>query len=156
MSSSMVLFSPSPQEVTSELKRLKTNKSSGDDQIPLSFITIAVDVISPNLSFLIDFMFSNGLFSRILKTAKVIPIFKSGKKQTVNNYRPISLLSPFFKVIEKIIRVRLLSFIARNDILFQRQSVFWKKLTTMFPIIDSVSDCFENINDKKIFLRHRS
>ena len=56
----MVLFSPSFQEVASELKRLKTNKSSGDDQIPLSFITIAADVISPYLTFLIDFMFSNG------------------------------------------------------------------------------------------------
>ena len=60
VSSSMVLFSPSFQEVASELKRLKTNKSSGDDQIPLSFITIAADVISPYLTFLIDFMFSNG------------------------------------------------------------------------------------------------
>ena len=99
ISSSMVLFSPSLQEVASELKRLKTNKSSGDDQIPLSFITLAADVISPYLSFLIDFMFSNGLFPSILKIAKVIPIFKSGEKQTVNNYRPISLLSPFSKVI---------------------------------------------------------
>ena len=149
VSSSMVLFSPSPQEVASTLKRLKTNKSSGDDQIPLSFITIAADVISPYLSFLIDFMFSNGLFPSILKIAKVIPIFKSEEKQTVYNYRPISLLSPFSKVIEKIIKVRLLSFIATNDILFQQQSGFRKKFTTMFPIIDSVSDCFDNINDKK-------
>ena len=39
--------------------------------------------------------------------------------------------------------------IARNDILFQRQSDFRKKFTTMFPITDSVSDCFDNINDKK-------
>ena len=149
VSSSMVSFSPSPQEVASELKRLKTNKSYGDDQIPLSFITIAADVISPYLSFLIDFMFSHGLFPSILKIAKVIPVFKSGEKQTVNNYRPISLLSPFSKVIEKIIKVRLLGFIARNAILFQRQSGFRKKFTTMFPIIDSVSDCFDNINDKK-------
>ena len=103
VSSSVVLFSPSPQEVASELKRLKTHKSSGDDQIPLSFTTIAADVISPYLFFLIDFMFSNGLFPSILKIAKVILIFKSEEKQTVNNYRPISLHSPFFKVIEKII-----------------------------------------------------
>ena len=149
ISSSMVLFSLSPQEVASKLKRLKTNKSSGDYHISFSFITIAADVISPNLSFLIDFMFSNGLFPSILKIAKVIPIFKSGEKQTVNSYRPISLLSPFSKVIEKIIKVRLLSFIVRNDILFQRQNGFRKKITTMCPIIDFVSDCFDNIYDKK-------
>ena len=148
VSSFMVLFSPSPQEVASELQRLKTNKSSGDDQIPWSFITIAADVISPHLSFLINFMFFNGLFPSILKIAKVIPIFKSGEKQTVNIYRAISLLSPFSKVIEKIIKVRLLSFIARNDILFQRQSGFRKKFTSMFLIIDSVSDCFDNCYSK--------
>ena len=91
----------------------------------------------------------NGLFPSILKLAKVIPIFKSGEKQSVNNYRSISLLSPFSKVIEKIIKVRLLSFIARNNILFQRESGFRKKFTTMFPIIDSVCECFDNINDKK-------
>ena len=74
-------------------------------------------MISPYLSFLMDFMFSNGLFPSILKLAKVIPIFKSGEKQAVNKYRPISLLSPFSKGVEKIIKVRLLSFIVRNDIL---------------------------------------
>ena len=106
-------------------------------------------MISPYLSFVIDFLFSNDLFPSILKIAKVIPIFESGEKQTVSNYRPISLLSPFFKVIEKIIKVRLLSFIARNDILFQRPSGFRKKFATVFPLIDSVSNFFDNINDKK-------
>ena len=135
LSSSMVLFSPSPQEVASELKPLKTICSSGDDQIRLSFITIAADVISPYLSFLIDFMFSNGLFLGILKIAKVIPIFKLGEKQTVNNFTPISLFSPFSKVIEKIIKVRLLSFIARNDVLFQRQSGFRKNSPQCFRLL---------------------
>ena len=77
--SSMVLFSPSPQQVVSELKQLKTNTSSGDDQTPLSFITIAADVISSYLSFLINFMFFNGLFPSILKITKQF-LFSSQEK----------------------------------------------------------------------------
>ena len=57
-------------------------------------------------------------------------MYKSGQKDNVSNYRPISLLSPFSKVIEKLVKTRLTSFITRNDIVYQRQSGFRKKFTT--------------------------
>ena len=104
--SSIVLLPPTACEVAAELKRLKANKSSGDDKIPTKFIIMAADVIAPYLSYFIDYTFSNGTFPKVLKIAKVIPIYKSGQKDNVNNYRPISLLSPLFKVIEKLIKTR--------------------------------------------------
>ena len=93
-------------------------------------------------------MFSNGIFPNALKIAKVIPIHTSGSKQVVENYRPISLLSPFSKIVEKIIKTRLLSFLDKNKILYERQSGFRKKHTTMFPLIDVVTECFEKINNR--------
>ena len=83
---------------------------------------------------------------------------KSGQKDNVNNYRPVSLFSPFSKVIEKLIKTRLISCITRNNILYQQQSEFRKKITTMFSIIDMVSNCFDNINNKKYscyYFRHQ-
>ena len=144
----MILFPPTSSEVASELKRLKVNKSSNDDQIPTKFIVIAADVISPYFTYLVDFMFTKGIFPNALKIAKVIPIHKSGSKQAVENYRPISLLSPFLKIVEKIIKTRLVSFLNKNETLYERQSGFHKKHTTMFPLIDVVTQCFENINNR--------
>ena len=94
-------------------------------------------------------MFTNGVFPDSLKIAKVVPIYKSGLKSQVQNYRPIALLSPFSKVIEKLLKVRILSFLNRNNVLYARQSGFRSKHTTMFPSIDLITACYENINDKK-------
>ena len=61
---------------------------------------------------------------------------------------PISLLSPLSKIVEKIIKKKLLSFLNKNNILYERQSGFCKKHTTMFSLIDVVTECFENINNR--------
>ena len=44
---------------------------------------------------------TEGVFSRHIKTARVIPLYKSGEKNNINNYRPISIVSFFFKIFEK-------------------------------------------------------
>ena len=82
----------------------------------------------------------------MLKIAKVIPIFKSGEKSLFENYRPISLLPIFSKVIEKLIKTRILSFINRYHILYDRQSGFRKKRSTIYPLIDVITECCNNIN----------
>jgi len=83
-----------------------SKKFPGSDDLASYFIKIASTAIAPFLTHLIDFMFSQGIFSDLLKIAKVVPIFKSSDKTLTENYRPISLLSSFSKVIEKLIKTR--------------------------------------------------
>ena len=104
--------------------------------------------LSPYLAYLVEYMFTQGIFPDERKIAKVIPTYKTGSNQSVENYRPISLLSPFSKVIEKLIKSRLISFLHKNQILYERQSGFREKHTTMFPLIDVVTQSFDNVNDK--------
>ena len=52
-----------------------------------------------------------------LKVAKVVPLFKGGDSSMPNNYRPISLLSIFDKLLEKLMAVRLNNFMSLNNIL---------------------------------------
>ena len=58
--------------------------------------------------------FLTGEYPDLLKLVKVIPIFKGGETQDINNYRPISLLSIFNKIIEKIMQKRLYAFLERQ------------------------------------------
>ena len=63
-----------------------------------------------------------GIFPDELKIAKVIPIFKSGNKDLIENYRPISILSVFTKVFEKVMYKHLINFVdKKNDILYKYQ-----------------------------------
>ena len=101
------------------------------------------------MTYFTEFMFNQEVFPNILKQAKVIPIFKSGEKCLIKNYRPISLLPVFSKVIEKLIKVRILSFIYQHDVIYDRQSGFRKKHITMHLLLDIVTDCYDNINNGK-------
>ena len=83
-----------------------------------------------------------------MKLSKVIPIFKSGAKCDLSNYRPISLLSVISKVFEKLISIRVMSFIEKHSILSPTQYGFRPESSTEFAILNIVSSCYENINEK--------
>lgn len=62
--------------------------------------------------------------------AVVKPLFKSGDKASMNNYRPISMLSNFSKIFEKIIKIRLIDFLEKNSLLSKNQYGFRPGLST--------------------------
>ena len=97
VSTSIFLEPVDEKEITSTINLLPMKKSVGHDNIPVTFIKLVVRIIAPFSIKLIAASFELGMFPNILKIAKVIPIYKSGDKQIVNNNRPISLLSPFSK-----------------------------------------------------------
>ena len=71
------------------------NKSSGPSSIPVNLLKIALPFITTPLCKLINHSFDSGVFPDAIKISKVIPIYKAGSSQDINNYRPISLLSIF-------------------------------------------------------------
>ena len=89
------------------------NKAVGQDNIPAILNKTANLIIAPYLLTLYDCAFSSGIFPDILKVAKVIPIHKNGNKNDPNNYRPISILSSFFKILEKLVYQRLTQFLGK-------------------------------------------
>jgi hypothetical protein len=67
---------------------------------------------------------SSGIFPSRLKYAEVKPLFKKGDKKDMSNYRPISLLTAFSKVIEKVIYARLYWHLNNKNILVNEQFGF--------------------------------
>ena len=106
------------EEIINSLK----NKSTSDLSIqPLKFVS---KEIAPIIQNLVSASFSQGVFPELLKCAKVIPLHKSGSRTELTNYRPISLLSCFSKIYEKVMHKRLTNFLKDNKILFESQYGF--------------------------------
>ena len=82
-------------------------KATGPVSIPIKLLKLIPDLILVPLCNIINVSFNTGVFPNLLKLVKVIPIHKGGSKQDMNNYRPISLLSVFDKIMEKLMHKRL-------------------------------------------------
>ena len=105
--------------------------------------------MAPALSFIINHCLSLGVFPQKLKIAKVIPIHKSGPTDKIENYRPISLLTSLSKIFEKLLLKRLVSFLDTQKILVPVQFGFRRAHSTIHPIIDLITTCFDAIEEKK-------
>ena len=100
---SIVLDPPQPIEIYNIINSLNINKACGYDNISSFFLRMGGEILAPILSLCFSRAFDLGIFPSIFKIAKVVPIFKSGNKQIVKNYRPISLLPTLSKILEKLI-----------------------------------------------------
>ena len=118
-----------------EIKRLKQNKSSGHDLIGSKVIKLCPEIFASNLSKIYNWGVENGTHPEQLKIAKVIALYKKGVKYDLNNYRPISLLSLFDKILEKILCRRLVSFLEHNKILYCYQYGFRKAYSTVLYLL---------------------
>lgn len=130
----MYLSEVSQEEVLDVVKCFKAKKSSAFLGINMHlFRNIVHDVVYP-LTNLCNKSFNQGVFSDQMKIAKVIPLFKNGDKSVFTNYRPVSLLPQFLKILEKLYSIRLDSFIDKHSILNDSQYGFRKSNLGLLPM----------------------
>ena len=94
--------------------------------------------------------FKPGVFPNCLKVAEVVPIFKKGDQSKATNYRPISLLSQFDKILEKIIYHRLIHFLEKYHLLNKNQFGFRQNSSTIRAISKIYDQLLQNI-DKDLY-----
>jgi len=94
-------------------------------------------------------IFSSGIFPERLKYAIIKPVFKSGDRSNVSNYRPISLLPAFSKVFEKVLYVRMYQHFINNNILLDEQFGFRTKSSTMAATFNLLNEIIDALNLKK-------
>lgn len=138
-SSSFVLLETDNLEVQNVIMSLKSESAPGWDNIPTKFIKLAKNILTPIVCHLVNLCFKQGVFPVLLKRSLVTPVYKGGEKDDVNNYRPISVLSSISKIIEKLMHIRLSSFLTKFKILSNSQFGFRRGLSTEDAVLSVTS-----------------
>ena len=136
------------EEVLEIIKSL-TNKANGPSCIPLNLLQDVADSIVFPLCHIINKSFLKGIFSDILKIVKVVPLHKGGSTEDLNNFRPISLLSIFDKIIEKLMHKRLYDFLELYNVLFENQFGIRKNNSTSHALMEITEHIKESIDKGK-------
>jgi len=102
------------------------------------------------LTYICNKAISAGVFPDRLKYSIVIPIFKKGNNSDPANYRPISVLTSFAKVLEMALYMRLAEHITLNNMLTERQFGFRKVFSTDEAIFKLIYEGLNALNDKSL------
>ena len=140
-----------PAEIVKIIDRLDISKSTGPNGIPVFLLKTFKHFFSHWLSKLVNICFETGIFPDILKTAKVIPLHKKDSKLDHINYRPISLLSVFSKIYEKLIYSRIYSYLDKYNLIYSKQFGFRGGYSTNHAII-SITEHIRNLLDQGEFV----
>ena len=129
-------------------KALKPKTSAGDDCISTKLLKEIAPLIIIPLHHLINLSLETGFVPKEFKIAKVVPIFKSGDKHDYNNYRPISLLSSFSKLMEKVVARQVIGFINNHNLLYKHQYGFRAKHNCSHPVLHFSEKIYNALNAK--------
>ena len=129
----------STKEIEEEIDKLDSSKATGPYSIPTKILKLIKYLISKPLEIIFNLSLTTGVVPDCFKLARVIPVFKKGSQISLDNYCPISLLSVFNRILEKIMFKRLMNFITKNKILYDKQFGFRQKYSTLMAIL-SVTD----------------
>ena len=118
------------REIRGIINSMKSKNSSGYDGGSTEILKLSGSQISKPLAFIIDKSTKSGVFPERLKYAVITPLHKRGDVSDIANYRPISLLPAFSKILEKTMHSRLYQHLQTNNILATEQYGFRKGLST--------------------------
>lgn len=144
-----LFFDPVSREEVSEIISSLRNTKYDLDTISVKMLKFCNRILNYPLSLIINKSLSAGIFPDVFKDACVIPIYKKGDKTNVNNYRPISILPLFGKVLEKCVARRLVSFADHCSIICDNQFGFRKGLSTVDAIVDYSEYICRNLEEHK-------
>ena len=117
------------------LKKLKSSKSTSIDGLDNFSIKISAEIIAEPLHHVICLSILQKKFPSEWKLSKVIPLHKKGSKDERNNYRPVAILSPLSKILERIIHEQIYKYFSQNKIFHQNLHGYRSNRSTLTALI---------------------
>ena len=121
---SLFLCPVTADEIQLEIAKRQTGKAVGPCSISISILKILKSELAGPLLVIFNTSFLTGIVPNKFKLARVIPVFKKGSETNLNNYRPISLLSIFDKLLENVMFNRLADFLEKKRLIYNKQFGF--------------------------------
>lgn len=142
----------SPEEIEMTLNNMPNKPSSGYDEVPIKVIKYISKYLVYPLSYIFNLCIKLGVFPEQLKLAIIIPLFKKGDKELIENYRPIAILSCFSKLFERIIHNRIYKFINDHNLLSVHQHGFRPGHSTNSAAFELTNYIYEALDKNKLTL----
>jgi len=136
-------------EIEKIVQQLK-NASAGFDGVRAKVIKATYHHYLTPLTHVLNLSILQGFFPDSMKTAKVVPIYKSGDPMSITNYRPVSILPLFSKILERLMYNRMISFINDNNILYRYQFGFREAHSTNMALIVLIDQILSALDKGKL------
>lgn len=149
LENTMYLYPTDELEIKKVIEKLKSKKTPGHDNIRSETLKLISNEIAVPLTYITNKCFDTGCFPKSLKIGIIKPIHKGGDYLRVVNYRPISLISNIAKIIERILKCRIVNFLNKHKLLSDRQYGFREGKSTEDAICYLTTQIYNSL-DKKI------
>ena len=143
---SFIFSESNTAEVLKVIKNFK-NKKSTLNNLPIFILKKISHIIAPLISELFNDSIKYGTFPETLKVGRVIPIHKSGPQKDISNFRPITTLSVYSKIFEKLVHTRLSKFISKYNLINDNQFGFQKNKNSSDAILEFLDNLYDSLNN---------
>ena len=138
------------EETKKQIDKLSPSKATGPDGISVKVLKPISPVFAEPLTRLFNLSITKGVFPNKWKTARVSPLFKDGSHDNRCNYRPISVLPVFSKLLEKHVARSFMDYLVKNGLLYDLQSAFREGHSTESALIKLTDQILFDLDQDKV------
>jgi len=136
-------------DIAKNITNLKSSSAAGKDKIPIRIVKENSSSLSKPFAHIINLIFTTGKIPHDFKESIVTPIYKTGDKKKIENYRPISLINNFTKIFERCVKERLINYLEKYNLLNKNQFGFRKGLSTEDALCQLVRNVYKSFENNK-------
>jgi hypothetical protein len=149
MVNSFVILPISETEVERLIMSLRSDCALGWDDIPARVLKQSCNTLVKPLTHVLNLCITKGVFPSVFKRAVVHPIHKGGDRDLITNYRPISVLTPFSKILERYLNKSLKNYLEKHGIISDNQFGFRSHKSTEDAVSKLVETLVVNTDAKR-------